>query len=219
MSKKLDLLGQRFGRLVVVESAPSKKCKGGQTKTVWKCKCDCGNLCYVTTQELRCGDTISCGCYAIEQMVNRTTKHHMTGSRLYKIWCDMRARCSNPKEIGYHNYGGRGITICNEWLESFEHFYNWSVNNGYCDDLTIDRIDVNGDYCPGNCKWATRKERANNTRRNFYIEYNKTTHTLAEWGRILNVPPTAIRYRLKELNWSVEKTFTYLTERHGVYEQ
>lgn len=218
MSKKLDLLGQRFGRLVVIDSAPNKKCKGGQTKTVWKCKCDCGNFCYVTTQELRKGDTVSCGCYASEQKKIRSIIHGQRYSRPYKIWSDMKARCFNPKENGYHNYGGRGITVCDEWLDSFENFYDWVKQSNYKDNLTLDRIDTNGNYCPENCRWSTKEEQANNTRRNFYIKYNEETHTLAEWGRILNVPPGLIRYRLKELNWSVEKTFNALTEGRKIYE-
>lgn len=206
MSKKLDLLGQRFGRLVVVDSAPNKKCKGGQTKTVWKCKCDCGNFCYVTTQELRKGDTVSCGCYASEQKKIRSIIHGQRYSRPYKIWSDMKARCFNPKENGYHNYGGRGITVCDEWLV-YQNFESWAIETGYEKGLTIERIDFNNEYCPENCKWATWKEQQNNKRNNKYLEYKGRKQTLAQWCEELGLNYSRTKARINACGWTVEEAF------------
>lgn len=207
MSKLIDLTGQKFGRLTVIERADNK-ISGGQTKTTWLCKCDCGNTVIVCTQELRRGDTRSCGCFAKEEMLKRFKTHGKRNTRLYKIWLDMKARCSNPNEINYPNYGGRGISVDSVWRDNFEEFYKWAMLNGYSDNLSIDRIDGSKDYSPQNCRWATRKEQANNTRRNFNIFFNGETHTLSEWSEIVGIRAGTIRERLKRFEWSVEDALT-----------
>lgn len=121
----------------------------------------------------------------------------ISNERTYKIYSKMKERCYNKNSSGYKNYGGRGIKICEEWLNNYLAFKNWSIANGYRDDLTIDRIDVNGDYEPNNCRWATYKQQANNKRVNHYITYNNITHTLQEWSEKYNIQPKTLSERLK----------------------
>lgn len=131
--------------------------------TMWKCKCNCLNEteCIVSSTHLLSGHTKSCGCYMKEQISKANSKHKLCENRLYNIFRNMKQRCYNPKTINYKNYGGKGITICEEWLDEktgFINFYNWAIKNGYNENLTIDRIDVNGDYEPNNCQWITKSE-------------------------------------------------------------
>ena len=149
--KLVDLTGQRFGRLVVLRRAENI---GRQT--AWLCKCDCGNEKTVPMWNLRSGQTISCGCYADEVRVangKAGQTHGLSYSRLYTIWIGMKQRCYYPKHKHFKRYGERGIKVCDEWKDSFETFHDWAMANGYADNLTIDRENVNGDYCPANCRW------------------------------------------------------------------
>lgn len=130
--------------------------------------------------------------------------HGLGKSRLYNVWKTMRRRCNSPTANKYKNYGGRGIKVCNEWQE-FPLFYEWAMANGYADNLTIDRIDNDGDYCPENCRWATNKEQARNRRSNHLITYQGETHTLIEWSEITGIPRHKLSDRLCKLNWTVER--------------
>ena len=197
MRKPIDLTGQRFGRLTALNVVGSKN--GHST---WLCQCDCGNTKVVTSQCLRQGKTKSCGCIGN----NKQKTHGMTGTRLYKIWRGMIDRCCNTRDHNYTNYGSRGIKVCNEW-KHFEPFRDWAFSNGYTEDLSIDRVDVNGDYCPENCRWADSFVQQNNKRNNHVIEYNGESHTLTGWSRMIGITSANLRQRLQH-GWSIEKALT-----------
>lgn len=188
MPKKLDLTGMRFGRLVALEEDPVRSSNG---HIRWKCVCDCGNYKTVDSSHLKRGLIRSCGCLLIEttQQRNRETKrtHGQRNTRLYSIWHSLKQRVLNPNHTAFEHYGGRGISICEEWMQ-FEPFFQWSMENGYREDLTIERIDNDGDYSPGNCKWATSKEQANNRSNNTLITYDGKTMTISEWADYLEIP-------------------------------
>ncbi len=186
-----DLTGQKFGRLTVISRAGSTNAQ----KALWKCRCDCGNISFVATGSLESGRIQSCGCYGYEMRLKANTTHGGKRERLYRIWAGMKTRCYNKNAASYENYGARGISICDEWRESYENFRKWSLENGYADDLSIDRIDVNGNYEPSNCRWATRQEQSENTRANIFITINGEKKTLTEWSRIYNVPYKTVEHR------------------------
>lgn len=205
MGKLIDLTGQRFERLMVVERAENHVQANGSRKTQWLCLCDCGN--YVTVQgaNLKNGHVKSCGCYG--KNFPSHTKHGQRHTRLYKIWQRMKQRCYDANVKSYENYGRRGIAVCDEWLYNFEAFHDWAMANGYRDDLTIDRIDVNGNYCPENCRWVSRKVQGNNKRNNHNITYKGKTQTLSQWCEELDLSYGTIWCRLYTLGWTIEKAF------------
>lgn len=207
----VDLLGKRFGRLTVVGRGESTKDK----KAVWVCKCDCGNTKAVPASSLKSGHTRSCGClfYDSRKIVaekqkgekSHFYKHGLSDSRINSIYRGMKKRCYDKNEPAYRNYGGRGIKVCDEWLSDFMSFYRWAMGNGYNDDLSIDRIDVNGDYCPENCRWTDRKTQANNTRTNRKYSLNGETHTIADWARIYGVERKLV-YKRISLGWTISES-------------
>lgn len=205
MSKCVDLIGERFGRLVVVERAENNS-KG---RARWLCQCDCGEQIIVLGYSLRCGSTKSCRCLHDE---GNNTKHKLCYTRLYNIWSCMKSRCINTKDTRYKDYGGRGITICDEWLHDFQAFYDWAMANGYSENLTIDRKDNDKGYYPDNCRWATNKEQNTNQRRNRWITYNGETKTITDWARTTNINHSALSRRLQR-GWSIEKTLTTKPQR------
>lgn len=199
MSKPHNLEGKRFGRLVAIEMAGyTEKDK----KILWKCRCDCGNEKIVRARGLTSGHTRSCGCLASEYIKEKLTTHGKCHTRLHNIWKSMIERCTRKTHEAYHNYGGRGITICDEW-KKFEPFYEWGIANGYDDKLTLDRIDVNGNYEPSNCKWSTYKEQGNNRRTNTLMTFNGETKTQSMWADETGISYDVISHRLKR-GWSVQ---------------
>lgn len=178
-----DLTGQKFGRLTVINRAENDKC--GHAR--WLCKCECGNTKIILGSHLRRGLIQSCGCLQREKIIENTKTHGMTNTRIFHIWQNIKNRCYNINCDKYEYYGERGIIVCDEWKDNFVNFYTWAMSNGYTDELTIDRIDVNGNYEPNNCKWATQIEQARNKRNNVYITYNGETHTLPEWSEITKI--------------------------------
>lgn len=178
---------------------------------MWTCRCDCGNIVKVASSALVTGHTKSCGCYKKDAVSASTTKskttHGQRYTRLYGIWSKMKARCNNKNLSAYRNYGGRGISVCADWQNSYEMFASWAMSNGYKEDLTLDRINVNEGYSPDNCRWADRITQANNTRSNHYIEFNGQTRTLTEWSRLNGIKVQTIRKRLNR-GWSIADALT-----------
>lgn len=197
-----DLTGQRFGRLTVIKKSGRNVYANNSTNTVWKCRCDCGNVSFATTNNLKRGNVKSCGCWKIDSQ----TTHGMSGTRIYRIWNDMRTRCYSESHKSYPEYGGRGITVCDEWKNSSDSFIEWALENGYNDSLTLDRIDNNKGYSPNNCRWATMKEQANNTRKNVVIKYNGEEKTISQWADELGINRNTLSNRIKR-GWSVERAF------------
>lgn len=199
----MDLTGKRFGKLLVIEKTNEKSKNNGEYK--YKCKCDCGKEILVRGSNLKSGNSKTCGCVRIMSNSPISRGRRKNNIRLYNIYQNMKQRCYDKKCKEYKHYGGRGIIICNEWKNDFLTFYDWSLKNGYSNELSIDRIDNNGNYEPINCRWATRIQQANNTSKNRIIEYNGERKTLAEWSRILNMSQQKLKYRLD--NWNINKAF------------
>lgn len=200
MGRFIDLTGKQFGRLTVLERATG----GGYVK--WRCRCSCGNEVVVHGTSLKSGDTRSCGCLKGELTSVRKTVHGDTGSRLYRIWICMKKRCFNPNAHSYKMYGGRGITVCDEWRNNYASFRDWALANGYSEDLSIDRIDNNGNYEPKNCRWATIAQQDNNRRNNRFIPFYGEIYTVSEWARILGMNKGTLLDRLNGSK-SIEDAF------------
>lgn len=192
--KKIDLTGQKFGRLTVISVAPNHS-----GRCAWNCVCDCGNEKIIRSEDLRGGKTKSCGCLKRDIVMNRNTKHGKSHTKLAYVWQGMIARCTRKSHISYPAYGGRGISVCKEWSQ-FSNFHSWATQSGYAEGLTIDRIDTNGDYCPSNCRWISMLEQAHNMRKN--ITYKGKC--IAEWSSELGVSPFSIYGRIKR-GWPLEK--------------
>lgn len=196
----LDITGKKYGRLTVIE--PDHK--DYRQLWYWRCICECGNETVVSGDKLRRGATKSCGCLQQEHRregFHRT--HGMTNSRLYYEWSNMRSRCLYKRNRMYSRYGGRGIKLCDEWL-TFENFMEWAAQNGYSDDLTLERIDVDGNYCPENCCWIPREGQYLNRSDSHFITAFGETKTIKEWADSSGIKYDTIERRINQYGWSAE---------------
>jgi len=206
--KIIDLTGKTFGKLTVANFSHLDK----TSHAIWLCRCNCGKEKLLYGTNLKSGVTKDCGC-------NRKKRHTKTINKgvykknglsrhpLYRVLSGMKSRCYNKKIQQYKHYGGRGITVCDEWKNDFKKFYDWAIINGWQRNLTIDRIDNNGNYEPLNCRWTTQKKQLNNTRQNRFIRYNNETKTLSEWCELLQLNYFTISSRVRNSKWSAEKAF------------
>lgn len=195
--------GVRFGRLIVLDAAGTDKWGSHLSR----CLCDCGNETITLNSSLRGGKTLSCGCLQRERASISNTTHGKTNTRLFGIWMGMKNRCYIPSNKEYARYGGRGITICDEWKDDFMAFYTWSMSNGYMDGLSIDRIDNDNGYSPNNCRWITIRAQQNNRCNNKFLSFNGKTKTLSEWAEETKIPAAVIGQRLR-CGWSVPRALT-----------
>jgi hypothetical protein len=192
-------VGQIFGRLTII-----KELQQVGSRRYFACKCECGREKKKRIDMLN--GKASCGCLGKEIRYKATAVHGEWDTRLHAIWSNMKQRCLNPKNTNYIHYGARGIEVCDEWM-GYVAFMEWAKSNGYEINLTIERIDNNLGYSPCNCRWATRQEQANNTRRSLFITYNGQTKTLSQWSRKIGIDKGTLLYRIKH-GWSVEAAFS-----------
>lgn len=188
-----DHTGERFGRLTVTSLAGREN-----SKIYWTCKCDCGNIVTEYAGDLVSGDIKSCGCWKSDLTTTRNWRHGISDVRLYSVWGSMKDRCLNPNCLGYSYYGGRGIEVCDKWRDDFKAFYDWAMDNGYQEGLTIDRIDNDGNYCPENCRWVTALENSHNSRACKNVTYNGETKCCREWDRTMGLYRGTVSRRLRE---------------------
>lgn len=204
MANFIDMTNKKINNFVVISQAEKRRQKCGKLTTYWKCQCKCGNIIEVRGDRLRNNEVTSCGC----DNINKKGKYNgLSNSKIYTAWNHFINRCYNSNNKAYKNYGGRGIKVCDEWKNDFMSFYNWSIENGYREDLTIDRIDVNGNYEPSNCRWTTDFVQRRNRTDNHYVTINGETKILNDWAREFNIKPNAVRGRLK-FGWDIIKALT-----------
>ena len=198
--RTIDLTGQKFGRILVLGYVGRSN-----SKAVWSCRCDCGNTATPTVGALEKGRTVSCGCYSLEAFTQRVTKHNMSRSRLYHKWTNIISRCEYTKNQHYVHYGGRGITVCDRW-RNFENFLaDMGPRPG--PEYSIERIDNDLGYSPENCKWATRSQQNENTRRNHILEYEGEQLTISQWAKRQELTVAALNGRLR-LGWNIKDALT-----------
>lgn len=197
----IDIKGQRFGRWTAIEFV-------GKVKGVpkWKCRCDCGTERLVWSVALRSGTSKSCGCFNLEALSKRQRTHGASDTLLYDVWVHMIQRCTNPNHKSYAYYGGRGIKVCDRWRRSFKAFVE-DMGQRPSDELSIDRIDCNGNYEPGNCRWATSEQQSLNRRNAHLLTYQGRTQPLSAWAKEFGMPRDRLKMRLK-LGWPLEDALT-----------
>ncbi|MDR0472139.1 MAG: hypothetical protein LBH43_00460 [Treponema sp.] len=190
-AKRKDLTGMKVGRLTVLYYSHSNR------YAYWRCHCECGQETIVRSSHLIAGLVKSCGCVnsetgrqTIKFAQNTRRTHDESRSRLHIIWTNMKQRCGNKNNVGYKDYGGRGIKICHEWENDYISFRDWALSNGYADNLSIDRINNDGNYEPSNCRWASKEIQSNNQRRNVFLTYNNETKTITQWAKEFGISRT-----------------------------
>lgn len=217
MKEKNSLVGNKYGRLTVLERVPQEQFNN--RKVHYKCLCECGNTTITRKDSLLNGHTQSCGCKVDEYLKNggAMKKHGLYKERVYTLWHKVKDRCINPNCKEYHNYGGRGITMCDEWLNDPKAFANWCYANGYDKDApkgqcTLDRIDVSKGYEPSNCRFITNKEQQNNRRNSSYIVFNGEKLTVSQWSERLGISRSIVRYHCfikgKSIQYLIDKKTT-----------
>lgn len=197
------LVGRTFNRLTVIEQAPS----GIDKQRRWKCLCECGGETTVASRDLTTGHSKSCGCLKKELTAQRRTIHGGKGTRPYRIWLGMKARCYRKKTTQFKDYGGRGIKVCDEWLNDFGQFI--ADMGEPPEGMSIDRIDNDGDYTPDNCRWATDLEQANNKRDTRYVEFNGEKISMANLARKTGAHYEKARHKIVNQEWPVEDAIRY----------
>lgn len=188
MSRSLDVTGEVFGRLTAVRRTGSNS----RGKTVWLFECSCGGKCESVLSNVRSGNTTSCGCLSSRLY----SIHGMNGTRLFNIYRRMIDRCYNSKHKNYSRYGGRGITVCSDWLSNRSLFFDWAKAHGYDENLSIDRIDNDKGYFPDNCRWVTKRDQSNNRNNTLFVTIDGETKAATEWARQFGVNPSVFRSRL-----------------------
>lgn len=204
--RRLELKNKKFNRLFVLKYVGHQK---------WLCECECGNKIIAYGSQIKSGHTQSCGCLQKERTSNANTKHHYCKTPIYTVWQNMRERCNRKTNKEYHNYGGRGIKVCDEWNANFENFKDWAFNNGYEKGLTIDRIDVNKDYEPNNCRFVNWKEQANNTRRTNKIEFCGIIKSRKQWAETFDINYGTFTDRIKKRKWEFYKCLGFATREEA----
>lgn len=199
----INLVGKRFGRLLVVEKADSKK-----SHARWRCLCDCGKECIVYGSSLKSGNTTSCGCYKTENAKALYSSVRQNDKTLYAVWNGIKQRCLNKNNKSYCNYGGRGIKIDESWANNYEEFYNWAIKAGYKKGLQIDRKDNDGDYCASNCRFVDQETQANNKRNVELYTIDGITKSLPQWCKVYGQDYFLVRQRVKKLGWTIEKALS-----------
>ena len=197
--KLQNLVGKKYGRLLVIKRSESLN-----GKTRWLCKCDCGNECIVHDTSLKSGNTLSCGCYKAENAKRLYSTVRQNDKHLYAVWNGIKQRCTNPNNSSYHNYGGRGIKIYDEWANNYKSFYDWAIHAGYEKGKEIDRIDNDGNYEPDNCRFVYKETQANNKRNVLLYTIRGTTKSLSQWCREYKQDYFLVRQRVYKLGWAIE---------------
>lgn len=216
MGKEVDITGKKFNMLTAIKRVENYK----PTGTYWLCKCDCGKETIVKKYDLIHVKIYSCGCYLRKCARENHVKHDGRYTKLYNIWQSMKQRCENPNAKAYHNYGGRGITVCPEWKgeHGFESFSKWAYDTGYDEnaergEYTLDRKDNDKGYSPDNCRWATTEEQNNNRRGVYRITLNGETHSITEWSKITGIERKTIKDRLLKQKLTAEEILTPVNRR------
>ena len=205
--KKANLIGQKFGRLTVIDEDDKKN-----GIVHWKCLCDCGNEVSVRTCHLRSGAIQSCGCLQRERTSKANSKHRMSGTPEHLAWKSIKARCYNKNNSHYKYYGGRDIKVCERWINNFDNFFK-DMGPRPGPRYSIDRIDNDGDYTPNNCRWADTYTQANNKSDSRFITYNGETKTITQWAREIGIGIQTLYGRIDKLRWPIEKALTQPVKR------
>jgi hypothetical protein len=208
MGKKVEMIGRRFGRWIVLRESEKRSNSGA---IFYTCRCNCGTERDVSGVLLRNGDSTSCGCYNHETITKDDAVYQ---EKLYSVWMAMKNRCRNPNDKAYKNYGGRGISVCAEWQSDYRAFRAWAMANGYEDGLWIDRIDNDRDYCPENCQWITPRQQARNKRTNRMIRYNGHEMCITDAATKSGIPAATLQRRI-DLGWSENELFRPVDARYS----